>query len=1049
MSYFDPHLMLILPSPSAVAQAQERLLEESPERVILEPRLFTFERLSMEIASEIIPEKRRISRLGQDMILMNILARDKYINGWPGRPAGSGLRRQFLELLGYLKEGGVSPEQFADLAGRFEVGETFTGFAELYADYEKALQDKGLIDRSGVRYEVLSALKNRKQLRVLSPVSRIVVRDFTFLSPYQLQLIKALIRVLDQVEVDLVCPDWVFDLDLAQYSFQDNPFQETLTQIRSLETLDEEGRGLKIVFKPPAAALSTPPAYIARRLFCPKASGEKRPNPTGQIEILAAPGRYAEVEAIGRRIAKLLDQGCAPESIAVAFNDLGIFGQLIEDVFRRFNLPLFFRRGAPLNIQAPVRTLLALLRLARSHWERNSVLDLLASPYLDFGLNMPWPRIEELSLKAGVTDNRGGGGWQKNLERLSRFSLSDRADIAALQKGLDLLESLLKPLSGSLTWAEFAENVDHILNELHLREMIQRKRSEFFYRDVPSLEGLWACLNDLKKAAEEAGLSRIKYSPAELERGILNALKDRSVGQRPAGGSGVMILSVYDLHGLTFDYLFLGGLNEGEFPRPHLENPVLSDDECRELNRAVSRPVLTTSVQDYRTQELLFYHALAATQKYLCLSFSRMDEQGRMRLPSALVDDVLRLWPRGEIQVEEPAPQVLPPLKDSLSAEELIGGLALHLLRKREKNLLELNFSRELFCGLSDYPEQKQRWDHLVRRAKIEQDRELGIQSSLEARVSPEILKPWLSKIKKYKGFPILSPTFMEDYGRCPFRFWSQKILKLEPPEEERDEISPLDEGTIYHQIIFAFFSRCQKENILPLSGDPKEEALLSETASRILDAVENNFLIGRRPLWLIKREGILRGLRRWLTREQDRDEEFVPTFFEWKFGPEEPGPPVQIPLLSGGQLFFQGRVDQVDMSPDQSRVIDYKLSGDKNKYTRLLRADALGKSSFQAPVYQLAAAHAFNKPAQAMYYLLRSLDRLGPTPLTSDDLFEADLVKRQKARDEGSNIFFNQVEDTWGRLTGGDFPPAPETGDCDYCPYRFSCRGANGQTEA
>ncbi|MBW2051808.1 MAG: exodeoxyribonuclease V subunit gamma [Deltaproteobacteria bacterium] len=1049
MTYFEPQLMLILPSASAVARERERFLDQSPDKVILNPRIYTFEGLSRRIEFEIIPEAQRLSELAQDMIIKELLDRDKYLNDWPGRPSGPGLRRQLLELMNDLKRAGLTPVDFIDLGTHFETRKTFARLAELYKDYEKVIKKRGLMDRAGMRQAVLKALEQKKQLLILSSVTNIAIRGFSYLNPYQVQLINALTYAVDQVDIELICPDWIFDLDMVQDAYKVNPFQETLALAKRLEALDKEGRGLKLYFKAPSPTESDSLRWITDHLFHPKIPQGEAPNPAGQVDVLAAPGRYAEIEFIGRRVSYLLDQGCAPESIAVAFRDLGIYDQLIEDVFRRFDLPLYFRRGAPLAIQAPVRALLALLRLARSYWERDLVLDILASPYLNLDLGITWSRIEEVSLKAGITDDRGSGGWNKNLERLSRISASDRADIQTLQKGLVRLKKLLEPFKKSLTWAEFKQETRRILTQLRVRDMIQEKTSDFLDRDAPSWEGLWTCLDDLERAAEETGLSQMKHSPEELQNGVLRALEGQNVGQRASGESGVMVLNAYDLQGLSFDYLFLGGLNEGEFPRPLIENSVLTDDERRGLNKAAQRTVLKTSTSDYRRQELLFYESLITAKRYLCLSYSRMDESGRVRLPSALLDDLLRLWKTGGINVEEPAPQVLPPLDDALSTEELINGLAYMILGKGEAASSEPDLPRELLKGLLEQPQHKKRWESLVHRAKIEQNRESHLQSSYNAVISPGALQPWLRSLKEFDGYPVLSPTFMEDYGRCPFNFWAQRVLKIELPEEARDEVSPRDEGSVFHHIIFTFYSRCQKENRLPLTGASEEEKILLDAIGQVLDEAESKFLIGRRPLWEIKREAIIRLLKRWLTIEQQRSEEFIPSYFEWTFGPDKTADPLSVPLLSGGRLFFMGRADQIDISPDQCRVIDYKVSGRKYRYTPLLRAAALGRSSFQAPVYQLAAAQAFNKPAQSTYYLLRSLDRLKFTLPTDSDVFSADITKRQQMKDDQRENFFNQLEETWTRMVSGDFQAVSETGDCEYCPFRLGCRSASGREES
>ncbi|MBF0530437.1 MAG: hypothetical protein HQK55_14440, partial [Deltaproteobacteria bacterium] len=189
-------------------------------------------------------------------------------------------------------------------------------------------------------------------------------------------------------------------------------FRETLGAIRQLESTPDDGHEPELQFCHPDRDQNQ--RKWLENLFRPENS-KKSPSdlispPPDHIQVIAAPGRYAEADHIGRLIHSLLKEGIPSERIGVCVHDLGLYGQLFDDVFRRLGLPLFFRRGAPLLIQAPVRALMALFRLADSHWERDLVLDLLASPYLDLGFGLSWTRAAELSSPAGITDDLAGGG---------------------------------------------------------------------------------------------------------------------------------------------------------------------------------------------------------------------------------------------------------------------------------------------------------------------------------------------------------------------------------------------------------------------------------------------------------------------------------------------------------------------------------------------------------------------------------------------------------------------------------------------------------------
>src|SRR5207245_11585316 len=70
--------------------------------------------------------------------------------------------------------------------------------------------------------------------------------------------------------------------------------------------------------------------------------------PDGSIRVVVAPSRYREVETAGRAIRARLERGAPPERIALLARDLGVYGDLIEDVCRRYRIPVYFRKGRPL-----------------------------------------------------------------------------------------------------------------------------------------------------------------------------------------------------------------------------------------------------------------------------------------------------------------------------------------------------------------------------------------------------------------------------------------------------------------------------------------------------------------------------------------------------------------------------------------------------------------------------------------------------------------------------------------------------------------------------
>ena len=770
MSFFPPGLMWILPTRMAVTRARERLLVESEAGVVLEPKIYYFGSLEKKLAVE-LKVGETLTKAGQAMVLEDLLEAGESSLGLTSRQVGRGLIMQTAQLIEELKNSEVDPDTFGFMGRMLSSSPKVAGLEEIYRAYQDFLEKNGLRDRSDSRRALIRALRNGARPRTLAKVQNIVLMDFYRLTPFQVDLTKALARAVDRVEVNLTCPDWLHnfkaDHDLIKTG---NPFAETLVSIRGLEAMDGQS-GLELNTGP--GKRRRPPALAwLGHLFQPAPESTPAPDLDGAIDIWAAPGRYAEVEEIGRRIWELVEQGVPPDRIALVVRDLGGYGDLIEDVFRRFRLPLFFRRGAPLAIQAPVRALLACMRLAASPWPREQVLDILASPYLTVGLSVTWPRAADLCARANVTDDRAGGGWERNLERLARTSPADRQDIADLLAAVKRLKTWLPPLVEPQTWTEFAEKALDLLGRFKLEENIKKSRGIHLQRDLPALKKLTECLGELQAAARQVGLQNRVLSPDKINRGFRKAIQEKTIGQIGSETGGIMVLNAFDLHGLAFDHLFLAGINEDEFPQNSQEGLLIDETLAGAFNQTSGRRIFTTAAANYRQEELLFYHLLEAAGTSLVLSYCNTDERGRVRLPSALLDEVVRLWPEGVLEESALPSRGRPPLDDALTREELLSGLAENLLGSVRD---ETTLAREVLSGLLEDTDDRSRWESLSGRALMEQARVLGQPGPYGGLVDPSLFSAWSEGLNRKTAAPLLSPTLLEEYGRCPLCFLGQK----------------------------------------------------------------------------------------------------------------------------------------------------------------------------------------------------------------------------------------------------------------------------------
>src|SRR5207244_13596498 len=93
-------------------------------------------------------------------------------------------------------------------------------------------------------------------------------------------------------------------------------------------------------------------------------------------------------------------------------------------------------------------------------------------------------------------------------------------------------------------------------------------------------------------------------------------------------------------------------------------------------------------------------------------------------------------------------------------------------------------------------------------------------------------------------GMRSYSPTALQNYAACPYKFFLQAIHRLAPREvpEAIDELDPLHRGSLIHDVQFELFERLRARNLLPVR--PKHlhqvreilDLVIEETAARYYD---------------------------------------------------------------------------------------------------------------------------------------------------------------------------------------------------------------------
>jgi ATP-dependent helicase/nuclease subunit B len=288
-------------------------------------------------------------------------------------------------------------------------------------------------------------------------------------------------------------------------------------------------------------------------------------------------------------------------------------------------------------------------------------------------------------------------------------------------------------------------------------------------------------------------------------------------------------------------------------------------------------------------------------------------------------------------------------------------------------------------------------------------------------------------------GLPV-SATRLETWARCPFAYFMGSLLGVEEPEkpEERLEISPLDRGSLVHEVLERFvseiLSRPPEEQPSPHEAwSQSDRRRLRQIAEECCDSYERRGLTGRPIFWKQERKRLLSDFDQFLDCDGKHraDRGTRPVAVELSFGGDGAqlvAEPLELP--DGRSVTFRGRIDRVDVADDGSvEVIDYK-TGSSNGYRGLSEANPdAGGTMLQLPVYALAA-RAYMQPVGARVHA-------GYWFVSTKGGFE------RRGFDVTDDVL-SRVGRTVGLVVGGiesgvfpSRPPdsaAPGFGDCPYC---------------
>jgi ATP-dependent helicase/DNAse subunit B len=795
-----------------------------------------------------------------------------------GAPSAPGFVHALGELFAELQVRRVTPRRLSQALASWRAADGAAAhppeLERLFVDYRATLERLGRVDGEQRAVRALDALRARPALWTRTPV---LFYGFDDLTRLQLDAIETLGRVVDaEVTVSLA-----YEPGRAAFAGRARTFLDLLPLAREHRQLDARAD----YYAPQArAALS----HLERSLFEPDAA---RVEPGAALRLLEGGGERAELELVAAEIGWLLDEGMAPEDVAVLVRPGGTDLDLLEEVFAAAAIPFALRRSRPFGDTAVGRALVGLLRCVPAP-EGGSADGLHAderradgqTPAGELGDLLAWLRAPGL---LATSSARGAGP-----------SLADRLEISARRTGAAsaeqaraLWEERNWPLETIDRLAEAQERGAAALCERAARELYwlfcapRRAAASVLGADERDEAGAFAAgrralgeLRELARIAPELALASAGELADSLERvELIGEEGGRRAAEGPSASAGgdapggaVAVLDPLALRARRVRALFVCGLQEGVFPARARPQPFLAEEERRRLAE-VSGLMLGEQEDVLAAERYLLYAAVSRPRERLFLSWHVADDEGETMSRSLFVDDVCDLF------------------ADSLSESR----------------------ARRPLGAVDGLPaEGSARGDAPARRAL--RDERL------------------LEQLREH----VWSPSSLERWIACPMSWFVERMLR---PDRFDPDPEPLARGALAHaalkDTLEGLRERTGSARLTPASlacaRELLERALVDNEADHPLSTTPERGTAVRRRLQA--------DLARYLEHAAAADSPLEPLALELGFGfaegerhagADEHGEGRELPALDlGGGVRLRGRIDRVDAggSGGEAVVYDYK----------------------------------------------------------------------------------------------------------------------------
>lgn len=1046
-------LLILVPTIETLKALPSMILHKAPIEGFFLPNQFTFESLADRIIQDSGEGLKKLDSVGCQYVLSEIIEdfRKYDKNGvFYGSSRRIGFLNYIYRFISSMKQAEISAEAILEKSA----GDSspLSAAAEIYKKYQDYLRVKKLYDDNGLFWKAREILSVSKP-DFIAGAEVMLVYGFTSFTYVQRDILKILSETI---------PDVMLSLCVDEEPARPDLFNETLFVLADLKKMN------------PTVEAALPPSegwrfrLLERNLFKNSSVLEYEAASAGEcadrIKLCSAPDIRTEAEAVAAGIKTfIVRDDLSPDEIAVICPDINAYSKHLKRELSQAGIPYSLSNQTALNETPLGQFFHLLIKAVISDLPRSDFKIIAASKFFYRLLKRRIASVKEnenndlsfaecSQISSGLIErssiSKGIGDWKNYFNALLSMELMPLEKILAKQliRYLDELTSLRSMkdygeagsfLSGILDEVENGnENAEYTCSaQIKTERAAAEEIKRIFSLNLPVI------------SSDDSGAN------CRALKRVLFAMERTEILLRQPEEGRVLVSNPYAFRGRKTKALFFIGMNNGSFPKYQNINKIpfinavsgLDDDFVQRLPRKLDMA---------EDQMILFYSLLCSADEYITLSWVKNDENDK----SVFIDDVIRSVPG--LKIESKAQFEIKPEYERLTGRErLLQAVRMKIsagdtsIEIEDKTSVDgdnkSRLSEKVFVPADEIFPSLERYSAL---SEIENKRESGRQPDLyDGVLSGKAAHELLSK--KYSPSFQFTASMFNDFGKCPFMFFSRHLLKMKILEEKQDELNTLDEGSLYHSVLREFYSalntKMQKNNLG--TADYYLESI--DLANEIVDRQLNERIVSDRSVstdfLTVKKNEIKKILLRFIKYDlMAAENDLVPTWFETGFGSSAGGDEtsavsVKEPLAveyEGSAVNLTGKIDRIDIfAGDNFRIniVDYKTKNFSDK------EDIINGTEFQLPIYILGAykiaigKNIFPSAVDGQFVSIKKLERGKKFSGTEKSiLYPYDKNEPLDALLFMKKYIFRYRE----KIASGFFPPFVKK-DCGYCGLRRLCR--------